>query len=63
MTPSDAELGRIGTNGQKAEVFDTIEAAGQAREAVASAKRRPGVSGSVIIGGEREGSKRAVSLS
>jgi predicted DNA-binding WGR domain protein len=42
LTPSDAELGRIGTNGQKAEVFDTIEATGQAREAVASAKRRPG---------------------
>jgi predicted DNA-binding WGR domain protein len=42
LTPSDAELGRIGTNGQEAEVFDTIEATGQALEAVASAKRRRG---------------------
>jgi predicted DNA-binding WGR domain protein len=39
LTPSDAELGRIGMNGQKAEVLDTIEATGQALEAVASAKR------------------------
>jgi predicted DNA-binding WGR domain protein len=35
--------GRIGTSGQeKAEVFDTIEAAGQALEAIARAKRRRG---------------------
>jgi predicted DNA-binding WGR domain protein len=35
--------GRIGTNGQeKAEIFDTIEAAGQALEAIARAKRRRG---------------------
>jgi predicted DNA-binding WGR domain protein len=35
--------GRIGTNGQeKAEILDTIEAAGQALEAIARAKRRRG---------------------